>query len=106
MPIYEYACRKCEHRFEVRHAPEGPAPDGCPRCGAGVRKLLSSVGIIFKGSGWHCTDYTSNGPRGAKEPDLPKATESVESAASSTSSSEQAVGRSTPEGTKDTEKSD
>jgi putative FmdB family regulatory protein len=35
MPIYEYRCRDCEHRFEILQR-MGPGPEGlaCPRCGA------------------------------------------------------------------------
>ena len=73
MPIYEYACQGCGHRFEVRHAPEGPAPEGCPRCGGGVKKVLSPVGIIFRGSGWHVTDYGAHGPRSKDASEKPEA---------------------------------
>ena len=32
-------------------------PPKCERCGRAVRRVFSPVGIIFKGSGWHITDY-------------------------------------------------
>jgi putative FmdB family regulatory protein len=58
MPLYEYECESCHHRFEkIQKFSDAPI-DTCPSCGAGpVRKLLSSPAIQFKGSGWYITDY-------------------------------------------------
>jgi putative FmdB family regulatory protein len=58
MPLYEYECGACGHRFEViQKFSDGPV-ESCPSCGRGpVRKLLSSPAIQFKGSGWYVTDY-------------------------------------------------
>ena len=61
MPIYEYACTSCEHKFDVRHgADEKPKLD-CPQCQSDVRKVFHAAGIIFKGSGWYITDNGGNG---------------------------------------------
>lgn len=57
MPIYEYECESCGHRFEVWHGASEPGPDGCPKCGERVRKVYHPVGLIFKGSGFYVTDY-------------------------------------------------
>lgn len=56
MPIYEYHCPHCGHRFETTHAVNARPPK-CERCGRAVRRVFTPVGIIFKGSGWHITDY-------------------------------------------------
>jgi putative FmdB family regulatory protein len=56
MPLYDYRCVNCNHTFEVTHE-VGGAPGPCPVCGGPVRRVFSSVGIIFKGSGFHTTDY-------------------------------------------------
>jgi putative FmdB family regulatory protein len=56
LPLYEYKCPHCGHQFEVTHAVNAEAPK-CERCGRKVRRVFSPVGIIFKGSGWHITDY-------------------------------------------------
>jgi putative FmdB family regulatory protein len=58
MPLYEYQCGKCSHRFEKIQKFTDPAPDACPVCGEGpVTKLPSSPAIQFKGTGWYITDY-------------------------------------------------
>ncbi len=56
MPIYEYRCTRCGHQFEVTQG-VGKTVDRCETCGGPVRKVFSSVGIIFKGSGFHVNDY-------------------------------------------------
>ena len=59
MPLYEYECEACHHRFERIQKSYSDAPiETCPKCGKGpVRKLISSPAIQFKGSGWYITDY-------------------------------------------------
>lgn len=57
MPLYEYQCESCEHRFERIQKYTDPLPDECPKCGGAVRKLMSSPAIQFKGTGWYITDY-------------------------------------------------
>ena len=58
MPLYEYQCGKCSHRFEKIQKFTDPAPDACPACGEGpVTRLPSSPAIQFKGTGWYITDY-------------------------------------------------
>jgi putative FmdB family regulatory protein len=56
LPTYEYRCPHCGHQFEVMHAVNGTPPK-CERCGRAVRRVFTPVGIIFKGTGWHITDY-------------------------------------------------
>ena len=57
MPIYEYECPSCEHRFEKLVRINADAPP-CPECGGGeVRKLVSASGFILKGGGWYKDHY-------------------------------------------------
>ncbi len=58
MPTYQYACTNPEdkHEFEVVQSFSDPAVATCPECGAPVRKVYGSVGVVFKGSGFYRTD--------------------------------------------------
>jgi putative FmdB family regulatory protein len=61
MPLYEYQCDACGHRFEVIQKFSDAPLETCDKCGGTVRKLLSSPAIQFKGSGWYITDYARAG---------------------------------------------
>jgi putative FmdB family regulatory protein len=61
MPLYEYLCTSCGHRFEVIQKFSDPPIEVCPKCGSPVQKVLSSPAIQFKGSGWYITDYARKG---------------------------------------------
>jgi len=61
MPLYEYQCDACAHRFEVIQKYSDAPIDVCPKCGGAVSKLLSSPAIQFKGSGFYLTDYGRSG---------------------------------------------
>ena len=66
MPTYEYRCTKCNHDFEQYQRVGDRAPK-CPRCGSPSRKVYSSVGLIFKGSGFYTTDHRKDpNPDGQK----------------------------------------
>ena len=67
MPLYEYQCEKCAHRFEVIQKFSDAPIDVCPKCGGPVVKLLSSPAIQFKGSGWYITDYSQKGKSGSSD---------------------------------------
>jgi putative FmdB family regulatory protein len=57
MPTYEYECGECKHRFEVFQSIHDDPIKKCVSCGRDVKKLFSSTGIIFKGSGFYVNDY-------------------------------------------------
>jgi putative FmdB family regulatory protein len=57
MPLYEYECGACGHRFEIIQRFSDPPLDTCPKCGRTLRKLQSAPAFQFKGSGWYVTDY-------------------------------------------------
>lgn len=62
MPLYEYECQACQHRFEQIQKFSDPLVRKCPKCGRKkVEKLLSSPAVQFKGSGWYITDYQRKG---------------------------------------------
>jgi putative FmdB family regulatory protein len=58
MPIYEYVCQNCQHRFEVKQRISDSPISSCTRCGQAVTKVISAPAIMFKGTGWYVTDYS------------------------------------------------
>ena len=56
MPTYAYACTSCDHRFEAHQAFSDASLSECPQCEGRLRKLFSSVGVVFKGSGFYRND--------------------------------------------------
>ncbi len=58
VPIYEYLCQECQHRFEVKQGMNDTPISTCRRCGGPVTKVISAPAIMFKGSGWYVTDYS------------------------------------------------
>jgi putative FmdB family regulatory protein len=73
MPLYEYQCDACGHRFEKIQKFSDPLEDKCPKCGGAVHKLMSSPAIQFKGSGFYITDYAKKDHVAAEKADGPKA---------------------------------
>ena len=67
MPLYEYECGACGHRFEIiQKFSDGP-PDACSKCGKGpLQRLQSSPAFQFKGTGWYVTDYAGKGKSGGE----------------------------------------
>ena len=62
MPVYEYQCKTCGHVFEREHAIGEKKKYRCPECSCNqTQKLVSQVGVIFKGSGFYKTDNRTNG---------------------------------------------
>ena len=62
MPLYEYECRKCHHRFEEIQKVSDRPVTRCPKCRTGrVQKLISAPAVHVKGTGWYVTDYAGKG---------------------------------------------
>ena len=95
MPTYQYVCSNPEgkHEFEVVQSFSDAPISVCPQCGAPVRKVYGSVGVVFKGSGFYRTDSrksatASDGASSAKESSSSSSSSSSskESSSSTTSS--------------------
>lgn len=92
MPLYEYECDSCGHRFEKIQKFSDPLVDTCPKCGKSVHKLMSSPAIQFKGSGFYITDYAKKESTpagktgGSKDSDSSASKDSSSSSSSSDSS--------------------
>ena len=62
MPLYEFECEKCHHRFEKIQSVSAPDPS-CAKCGSKVERLLHAPAVQFRGSGWYVTDYAKSGSK-------------------------------------------
>lgn len=87
MPTYQYACTDCDHRFEAVQSFSDDALTVCPVCGGKLRKVFSSVGIVFKGSGFYRTDSRSGSSSVSSGSDSSSKSESSSESSSSSSSS-------------------
>src|SRR5205814_10011631 len=65
MPLYEYQCQKCGHRFERIQLFSARMVKKCPECGGKVEQMISAPAVQFKGSGWYVTDYAKKGWAGS-----------------------------------------
>ena len=79
MPLYEYECKKCGHRFEKIQKFSDRMVKKCPECGGQVEQMISAPAVQFKGSGWYVTDY-------AKKSSSPGSTSSGDSSSGDSSS--------------------
>jgi len=62
MPIYEYKCKACTHKFDKLQKLNDPALTECPDCGKSeLVKLVSAAGFRLKGTGWYETDFKNSG---------------------------------------------
>jgi putative FmdB family regulatory protein len=67
VPTYQYACTACGHQLEaVQSFADEPLTE-CPACEGRLRKLFSSVGVVFKGSGFYRTDSRNGSAQSAKK---------------------------------------
>ena len=68
MPTYEYKCRRCLNRFELRRSfSDNGVPVACPKCSGEAHRVFTPVPIIFKGSGFYVTDNKAPQPTGSSE---------------------------------------
>ena len=65
MPLYEYQCQKCGHRFERIQKFSDVMVKKCPDCGGKVEQMISAPAVQFKGSGWYVTDYAKKPSSGS-----------------------------------------
>jgi len=61
MPIYEYACGRCESEFEVEQRITDSPLKTCPRCRSRkIKRLISRTSFVLKGGGWYSDLYASS----------------------------------------------
>ena len=56
MPIYEYECGVCSFCFERKQSFDAEPVATCPECQGKARRVIHSIPVIFKGSGFYITD--------------------------------------------------
>ena len=86
MPIYEYICDKCKHRFELMQRIDEKPIKTCPRCRGKVNKVISPAAFVLKGTGWYATDYAGKGKKDTTQ-ESPKQEKKPEEKADSAKSS-------------------
>lgn len=84
MPIYEYECCGCGTKFERRQTFDENPVANCPRCAAKARRVIHAVPVVFKGSGFYCTDHGrgSNNSTSSKDKEAEPRTEAKSEAKS------------------------
>lgn len=91
MPIYEYACGKCEAEFEAEQRITDDPLKKCPECGSKrVKRLISRTSFALKGGGWYADGYGA--PSAKKGPESGASSESGTKSESSESKSKPASG--------------
>jgi putative FmdB family regulatory protein len=101
MPTYGYKCKSCGFTFDVIQDILDDPIKTCPKCGKDVRRLITGgSGIIFKGSGFYCTDSrhgsavmetTAKPKESAKQEAAPAKSEAPKSASPAAKSAPQAA---------------
>ena len=71
MPIYEYECDSCGHCFEKKQGFHEKPIAVCPECKKKARRVIHSVPVIFKGSGFYVTDSRKGGEPEAVKKEVP-----------------------------------
>jgi len=88
MPIYEYACEKCESEFEVEQRITDDPIKTCPRCKSKkIKRLISRTSFVLKGGGWYSDLYSSSGAKDDKA-GKPEAGDAATSSAATESKAE------------------
>lgn len=81
MPAYDFRCTECDAVFEVTRKMGSTGAESCPHCGGDAKRVFTPVGVAFKGTGFHNTDYRPR-PAEDKSPACPAKSEASPSCAS------------------------
>jgi putative FmdB family regulatory protein len=64
MPIYEFECSHCGHRFDRLQKLSDADPTVCPACGEPqLHRMVSAPSFRLAGSGWYETDFKKEGDK-------------------------------------------
>jgi putative FmdB family regulatory protein len=77
MPRYDYRCMECGHEFEIKQSFSDEPVALCPLCGVESRRVIHSVPVVFKGSGFYVNDYgKGGGSNGRSKPESDSSSDS------------------------------
>lgn len=64
MPIYEFECGQCGHRFDRLQKLSDTDPTICPSCQQpALHRRVSAPSFRLAGSGWYETDFKKDGDK-------------------------------------------
>jgi len=63
VPTYSYRCTQCDTAFDIQQAFTDHSLTVCPTCEGKLRKVFSSIGVTFSGSGFYSNDSKSDSKR-------------------------------------------
>ena len=63
MPTYSYRCTECDTAFDIQQAFTDHSLTVCPTCQGKLRKVFSSIGVTFSGSGFYSNDSKADAKR-------------------------------------------
>jgi putative FmdB family regulatory protein len=66
VPLHEYKCKKCKHKFEKIQKFSARPLRKCPECGGPLEQVLHAPAVQFKGTGWYVTDYAAKSEKNDK----------------------------------------
>ncbi len=70
MPIYEYACKNCDHTLDALQKMNEDPLVYCPSCGEPrLKRLISAPSFRLKGKGWYETDFKKENRRNLSSSD-------------------------------------
>jgi len=88
VPTYSYRCTACDTAFDIQQAFTDHSLTVCPTCQGKLRKVFSSIGVTFSGSGFYSNDSKSDSKR--SNPNLDRKTSEKSGDSSDSSSSKPA----------------
>jgi putative FmdB family regulatory protein len=120
LPLYEYRCTQCSHRFDKIQKFNDQPETVCPRCGGALERPLTAPALQFKGAGWYVNDYAAKPAAGGNsdkpaaetassgetKPAESKSAESKPAESKPAASSSAPAGGSTPSASSTTSKTD
>ncbi len=105
MPLYEYECKKCHHRFERIVKYSDLPMKKCPDCGGRVEQTITAPAVQFKGSGWYVTDYPKKSSGAASSSNGDSKSKDEAAAKKESGSKEESVSKKEEKSSKPSEKS-